>query len=104
MVEIFDNASLGAGCYIHQNINIGAYSMIGMNSSIVKHALPFMINVNNKYTNINYKRLNLEQKYINQLEKIFKRIKGKASSSFNKKYLDNLSSLTRKYFEEVVIK
>lgn len=59
LVEFFNHSSIGACACIHQRLKIGAYSMIGMNSSIVKNVYPYMICVNNnKYTNINHKKIN----------------------------------------------
>lgn len=58
VVEFFNHSSVGACACIHQKLKIGAYSMIGMNSSIVKNVYPYMICVNNnKYTNINEKKI-----------------------------------------------
>ena len=58
LVKIYDHASVGAGAYIHQRRKIGAYSMVGMNTTVVKNTLPYLITVNGKYTNINSKKVN----------------------------------------------
>ena len=39
--KIFENANLGMSSVIHQKLNMGAYSMIGMNSTVTKNINPF---------------------------------------------------------------
>ncbi len=45
-VKIGFGATLGIGCSVHQNCEIGAYAMIGMNSVITKGIPPFTLVVN----------------------------------------------------------
>lgn len=68
LVTFFNYSNVGAGAYIHQKIKVGAYSMIGMNNTIVNNVLPYMVCINGKYSRINTSKL--DDNTIAQLENI----------------------------------
>jgi acyl-[acyl carrier protein]--UDP-N-acetylglucosamine O-acyltransferase len=88
LIEYFDCASIGAGCCVHQKIKIGAYSMLGMNGVATKDVLPFMVNINNKYTRLNIVRFT---------EKI------KEHQNELKEVADHLMSTQSKYDAETLV-
>ena len=59
LVTFFEGASIGAGVCIHQKQKIGAYSMIGMNSTITKNVKPYSVVINNKFSRINTAKLDV---------------------------------------------
>lgn len=60
IVEYFDHSNVGAGAFIHQKTKIGSYSMIGMNTTVVKNVLPYFVNINGRYTRLNYSKISDE--------------------------------------------
>jgi UDP-N-acetylglucosamine acyltransferase len=61
--EVFEYANLGLNSTIHQNIKIGAYAMIGMNTEIKKDVLPF-VTIHNKTSKlIKINKIGFERKY-----------------------------------------
>ena len=112
MVTIFDHASIGAGAYVHQRLKIGAYSMIGMNTSVVKNVCPYMISVNGKYTNLNEKKFEialLSESEINQLKSIYTTISNtmKSNTTMIMAVISSYASYgdeskIRKHFEDVL--
>jgi UDP-N-acetylglucosamine acyltransferase len=57
IVTYYSHASIGAGACIHQRLKVGGYSMIGMNNTIVRNVLPFMICINNRYSRLNLQKI-----------------------------------------------
>jgi UDP-N-acetylglucosamine acyltransferase len=73
-----DNCNIGAGAYIHQKCIIGAYSMIGMNCTVTKNVLPFLIFIGYKYTRPNTKILSgTVSEYIDVLNTIIYKVNKK---------------------------
>jgi UDP-N-acetylglucosamine acyltransferase len=69
-----NNCNIGAGAYIHQKCIIGSYAMVGMNCTITKNVLPFLISIGSKYTRPNTKFLPKELlNYDNILNNIIKK-------------------------------
>ncbi len=56
---IDDYAYLGINSIIHQRVFVGAYTMIGMNSSITRHVPPFALTIGTSFSRVN--RFGLER-------------------------------------------
>lgn len=56
LVQYDDFSGVGAGAHIHQKLRVGSYSMIGMNNTITKNVIPFIVCINGRYSRINLKK------------------------------------------------
>ena len=64
--HIGDHAYLGLHCVIHQRLQIGAYTMIGMNSIVIRHTPPFATVVGQHFTKLN--RIGLSIRGVDEIE------------------------------------
>lgn len=92
IVQYYDHSNVGAGACVHQKLKVGAYSMIGMNSTITKNVLPYFICINNKYSRLNSKKLD-SKKLDNNSTNMLKFIENKIinNSNININTINNLS-------------
>ncbi|MBO9186482.1 DapH/DapD/GlmU-related protein [Rhizobium sp. L80/93] len=52
-VKIDDYAYLGMNCVVHQGIEVGAHTMLGMNGAILKNVPPFAVIIGSSFAKIN---------------------------------------------------
>jgi UDP-N-acetylglucosamine acyltransferase len=52
-VRIDDYAYLGMNCVVHQGLHVGAHTMLGMNSAILKNVPPFAVIIGTCFAKIN---------------------------------------------------
>lgn len=52
-VTVGDHSYFGMGCAVHQRIRIGAFTMIGMNATIVRHVPPYATVIDRGFAKIN---------------------------------------------------
>ena len=72
-INIFDNVVIGTGSVFHQFSTIGAFSMIGMGSSVSKDIPPFITVFGNKIKFHKINKIGLERNnFINEYENIIK--------------------------------
>jgi UDP-N-acetylglucosamine acyltransferase len=75
-VVVEDYATIGMGTAVHQQLTVGAYSMIGMQTPVTRNVLPYAKVVGNParilgFNAIAAERLGWDKKWMNEMEKIF---------------------------------
>ena len=102
-VEVFENTIIGLNNSIHQFCKIGAYSIIGMGSSVVKDVLPFSLINRQKFTKINavgLQRNKIKKKDIQGIQKTYEEnFPMKDAKTWYEKEIKNfVKKSTRKYY------
>ncbi len=75
-VEIGEHSNIGMGATVHQRIHVGGNAMIGMQSVISKHILPFALVGGNparifRFNRLGAERKGIDEKHISEMEALF---------------------------------